>query len=176
MTCNLAHARERETRSLIGKRSRGRGFESLSGLLGMLLGMYMYNYEELLERAYKNMPESVHKDVRFEVPNLVSMITGNRTFVKNFIEATKKIRREEKHVMKFLLKELGTQGYIEGQTLVLLGKFSNKMINDKFNKYVKEYVYCPICGKPDTHLVKEGRIMFIKCEACGAKNPVPNIK
>ena len=136
----------------------------------------MENYEELLEKAYKNMPESMQKEDRFEIPNLLSIINGNRTFIKNFLDACKTIRRDEKHVMKFMLKELGTQGYIEGHTLILLGKFNNKNINNKFNKYIKEYVLCPVCGKPDTQLIKEGRLMFMKCEACGSRNPVNNIK
>ncbi len=135
-----------------------------------------YAYEELLERAYKALPErSIEQEERWEIPTLTSIITGNRTFIKNFLEACKFIRRQEKDVMKYLLKELGTQGYMEGSMLVLLGKFPNKTINDKFVKYVKNYVLCPICGKPDTTIIKEGRLKFIKCEACGARNPVPNI-
>ncbi|NPA38567.1 MAG: translation initiation factor IF-2 subunit beta [Candidatus Nanohaloarchaeota archaeon] len=138
--------------------------------------MEFYSYEELLERAYKALPErSEEAEERWEAPSLVSMITGNRTFIKNFVEACKHIRREEKEVMKYLLKELGTQGYLESNVLVLLGKFPNKTINDKFQRYIKYFVMCPICGKPDTHIIKEGRLKFIKCEACGARNPVPQI-
>ena len=31
---------------------------------------------------------------------------------------------------------------------------------------------CPECKKPDTKLEKEGRVIFIRCMACGAKHPV----
>lgn len=135
-----------------------------------------YDYEELLERAYKSLPErDMGREERWEMPTLTSIISGNRTFIKNFLEVCKNIRRNEKDVMKYLLKELGTQGYMEGSMLVVLGKFSNKTVNDKFVKYIRNYVLCPICGKPDTNIIKEGRLRFIKCEACGARNPVPNI-
>ncbi len=139
----------------------------------MIRTIDVYNYDELLERAYKSLPEkAISKNERWEMPVLTSIISGNRTFIKNFLQAVKHIRRDEKHISKFLFKEMGTQGYIEGDVLVLLGKFSNKVINDKFNKYIRYFVLCPICNKPDTQLLKEDRIYFLKCEACGARNPV----
>jgi len=135
-----------------------------------------YTYEELLERAYRALPEKVFEHgERWEIPVLNSIISGNRTFIKNFASACKYIRRDEKMVAKYLFKEVGTQGYIEGEVLVLLGKFSNKVINDKFTRFVKNYVLCPICSKPDTVLIKEDRLVFIKCEACGARNSVKPI-
>ncbi len=135
-----------------------------------------YNYEELLEKAYKSLPEKVFEDSeRWEIPVLNSTIIGNRTIIKNFVSSCKYIRRDEKMVAKYLFKEIGTQGYIDGENLVLLGKFSNKVINEKFNRFVKNYVLCPICSKPDTILIKENRVMFIKCEACGARNSVKPI-
>ncbi|MHA1988975.1 MAG: translation initiation factor IF-2 subunit beta, partial [Promethearchaeota archaeon] len=50
------------------------------------------------------------------------------------------------------------------------------IIQKKIESYVKEYVLCKECGKPDTKLIKEGRITFLKCEACGAKSSVKSIK
>ena len=51
-------------------------------------------------------------------------------------------------------------------------KISANRINEKISQYVKEYVLCPECGKPDTRLMKEDKFIFIKCSACGAKKPV----
>ncbi|MEM3439613.1 MAG: hypothetical protein QXG32_01685 [Candidatus Bathyarchaeia archaeon] len=31
---------------------------------------------------------------------------------------------------------------------------------------------CPICKMPDTKLLKEKRLTFLICEACGAKSSV----
>ena len=47
------------------------------------------------------------------------------------------------------------------------------MINQKIEKYVKNYVICPVCGKPDTKLIKVDRVLVMKCMACGAVSPVP---
>ena len=37
------------------------------------------------------------------------------------------------------------------------------------------FVICPLCGKPDTKIIKEGGVGFIRCMACGSKNPVKGI-
>jgi len=45
----------------------------------------------------------------------------------------------------------------------------NSLVEKKIDAYIKEFVYCKECKRPDTHIEKEGRIIFLKCEACGAK-------
>ena len=43
-------------------------------------------------------------------------------------------------------------------------------------RYVKEYVICGECGKPDTQLVLETRIMRKRCDACGASISVKPLR
>ena len=38
--------------------------------------------------------------------------------------------------------------------------------------YVREFVICPVCGKPDTEMLSEKGIKLKNCLACGAKNPI----
>nr|1K81_A Chain A, PROBABLE TRANSLATION INITIATION FACTOR 2 BETA SUBUNIT [Methanocaldococcus jannaschii] len=33
-------------------------------------------------------------------------------------------------------------------------------------------VICRECGKPDTKIIKEGRVHLLKCMACGAIRPI----
>ena len=49
---------------------------------------------------------------------------------------------------------------------------TKEKLEEKFEDYVNTFVTCSECGKPDTHLVKEGRTQVIECMACGAKRPV----
>jgi translation initiation factor 2 subunit 2 len=136
----------------------------------------MENYHELLERARKQLPESVLKKERFEIPQVISMIIGNRTIIKRYSELCNTINRDPKHLLKYLAKELGTQGEIQGNEAVFQGKFSNAMINKKFERYVKEFVLCEECGKPDTRLLKKDRLVMLKCDACGARRSVEKIR
>ena len=35
-----------------------------------------------------------------------------------------------------------------------------------------EYVLCSECDRPDTKIVKDGRVLILTCETCGAHRPV----
>ena len=87
------------------------------------------------------------------------------------------IRRSPEHFQKFLLKELASSGQQEGDRLVLNLKVPSAKINQKIEEYVREFVLCKECGKPDTELIKEpdNRLLFIHCLACGAKHSVSKI-
>jgi translation initiation factor 2 subunit 2 len=101
-------------------------------------------------------------------------VIGRQTYVKNFNEIAKVLRRDSKHMAKFLFKELAAPGSL-GNELILQGKFSSDIINKRVEDYVKEFVYCHECRKPDTNLVKSGRVVFLKCEACGARRSVKHV-
>lgn len=136
----------------------------------------MEDYKTLLKKAREQLPKEVFKKERFEIPSFNSSVIGNRTLVRNFIEVTNKIRRDPKHVLKYLEMELASPAHIEERKAIFQGKFGSHVINTKLEKYIKTYVLCPECDKPDTTLKKDDRVLFIKCEACGAKKSVPMIR
>ena len=130
-------------------------------------------YKDLLKKARENLPKSAFERERFEVPKVLGHIQGNKTIISNFLQITDVIRREPKHMLKYVLKELATPGEIKKSGSVIVGtKMPASRINEKVRKYVDEFVLCPECGKPDTELEKEGDLIFLKCMACGARNPV----
>ena len=133
------------------------------------------DYEELLEEAYKKVNQvskKSGKEERFEIPKIEGHFEGKKTILTNFSQIVNYLRRDEAHLQKFLLKELATSGQKEGERLVLNNKIPSLKINLKIEEYVKEFVLCRECKKPDTELIKEGRIGFIHCLACGAKHSV----
>jgi translation initiation factor 2 subunit 2 len=136
----------------------------------------MKTYEKMLEEARDKLPKDIVSDVRLEIPKPQATISGNQTFIVNFIEITNVIKRDPKHLSKFLFRELATPGHLDGSRLILQGKIYGSLIEKKIEAYLKEYVYCNECGKPDTHLIKQDRIYFLKCDACGARYPVKTFK
>lgn len=133
----------------------------------------MENYEELLNDAYSKIKKSESKD-RFEIPKIEGHFEGRKTILTNFFQIASHIRRNPEHFQKFILRELAASGQKEGDRLVLNMKVPSAKINQKVEQYVKEFVLCKECGKPDTELVKEDRMSFVKCLACGAKHSVRN--
>ena len=135
----------------------------------------MKSYKEMLEEARNKISTKVAKVSRLEVPESRTEIQGNRTFIVNFIDIANSIRRDPKHLAKYLFRELAKPGHIDGNRLVLQGKVIKSLIDSKIQNYIKEFVYCPECNRPDTHFEKEERIIFLKCEACGAKHVLRRI-
>lgn len=127
-----------------------------------------YDYQKLLEKAKKALPETNEEASRFEIP-VSDVVTGRQTVIKNFSEIAKALRRDENHLAKFLFKELAVPGSIRGGELLLQGKINSGMITQRIKEYAAEFVICNECGKPDTDMNKSGRLFFLKCQACGAR-------
>ncbi|MHA1583557.1 MAG: translation initiation factor IF-2 subunit beta [Candidatus Baldrarchaeia archaeon] len=134
--------------------------------------MEKYDYEKLLDEAYAQLPKEVFERSRFEIPKVISFIEGKRTLIQNFKEIADTLNRDVKHVLKFFLRELATAGEIEGTRAVFKGQFSNHVLNEIVRRYAQLYVICPVCKKPDTRIVREGRFWFLVCEACGARTSI----
>jgi len=132
------------------------------------------SYEELLEKAYEEMPEEVVRRERFEIPRVKVQREGSRTIIKNLSQISKILNRGENHIFKYMVKSLGTAGFIENGRIILQGKFTEEEVQQELDRYVKEYVICRECRSPDTEFKKEERVLFVKCLACGAKHPVRN--
>ncbi|MBU4069415.1 MAG: translation initiation factor IF-2 subunit beta [Nanoarchaeota archaeon] len=132
----------------------------------------MNNYEKLLEDAYKKVKQIDISSSRFEIPKVQGHFEGKKTILTNFFQLASHIRRNPEHFQKFMLKELAASGHKDGDRLILNIKVPSAKINLKVEQYVKEFVLCKECGKPDTELTKEDRFTFIKCLACGAKHSV----
>ncbi|HJW97231.1 MAG TPA: translation initiation factor IF-2 subunit beta [archaeon] len=132
-------------------------------------------YEELLKRGLRKSPKEAEASERFELPKSQIQRAGQKTIITNFTEIASHLRRDQNHVLKFLLKELATSGELQGSRLTVIGSFSEMAVDSKIDKYAKTYVFCTECKKPDTKLVKEGDYIIMKCEACGARHPVPKV-
>ncbi|MDD1704513.1 MAG: translation initiation factor IF-2 subunit beta [Methanoregula sp.] len=129
-------------------------------------------YEALLKKAYANVTEQSESTDRFIVPEAKVYIEGKTTILENFAEIADVVRRDQDHLMKYLLGELGTAGKIDGTRAIFNGKFEPSLINGLVKGYVDDYVICSECGKPDTRLVKDDRVLLLRCDACGGHRPV----
>ena len=138
------------------------------------MSLISMNYEELLKQAYKKV-KKVESSGRFEIPEIKSMIEGNKTIISNFTQIVTYLRRKPEHLEKFLEKELAAQGKQESERLILIRKIPQRKIQERIKIYVEKYVLCKECKKPDTEIIKENQFTFIHCLACGAKHSISKI-
>jgi len=133
------------------------------------------DYEELVKRAGDKISDELVSESRFKVPKAQIFIQGKHTIIKNFCEISSYLSRDKNHFLKFLLKELAAPGEIDGTSAKILGKFRDEKINEKIKLYIKNFVTCTICGKPDTKIVKKGNLYKMKCEACGSERAISKV-
>lgn len=132
-------------------------------------------YDTILARAKEQLPEILAEDNRFVIPDVDSEVQGNRTFFRNFREVLNALNRPEAHFLKFLTNDLGTSGNVEGTRAIFQGKHARGQILRLVQRYVNDYVLCPVCGKPDTKFGLQGRVTVLHCEACGAQSGLRSI-
>ena len=139
---------------------------------GRYNGGLKMDYKELLKRARSQLPSEILEHKRFEIPRPRSFVTGMRTTLSNFKEICDALNREPRHVLKFLSGEMATAATIQGTRANFQGRFGRDTFERLIERYIKEFVVCPICKRPDTKIVKEKRFLFLRCEACGAKSSI----
>jgi len=134
-----------------------------------------YDYEALLKRAGSQIPDVGVKQERLEIPRLSHTVVGMRTIIHNFREIAGALERDSMHVLKYLSGERATAATMQGSRAIFQGKFSADTFNRLLQRYVESFVVCPICKRPDTRMIKERRLTFLVCEACGAKSSIKQL-
>ncbi|OWK03068.1 hypothetical protein Celaphus_00007905, partial [Cervus elaphus hippelaphus] len=121
--------------------------------------------------------EILEKDEALEDEDSKKDDGTKKTSFVNFTDICKLLHRQPKHLLAFLLAELGTSGSIDGNNqLVIKGRFQQKQIENVLRRYIKEYVTCHTCRSPDTILQKDTRLYFLQCETCHSRCSVASIK
>ena len=130
-------------------------------------------YEKLLKRIEKNLTKnSKVADSRFELPLVDVMWEGQKTYLRNFVEYPKIIRRDPSKLLQYLSKEFAVPAERVGDSAMFIGKRDPDDFTRLLKIYVSDYIRCLTCQSPDTRIEKEKRIHFLICEACGAKSTI----
>lgn len=130
------------------------------------------DYEDLLDKGMEEVPDDAGTSERFELPVVDTRKEGSKTVITNFGDIADKINRDEDRFSKYLQNELGTSARVEKGEMILNGEIRRGNIQGKVKQFANEYVFCPECESPDTKIIKEKGVEILKCQACGARNPL----
>mgnify|MGYP002525024498 FL=1 len=130
-------------------------------------------YEKLLKRIDgERSKNSAEIDSRFELPAVDVMWEGQRTYLRNFSDFPKILRRDSAKLLQYLSKEFAVPAERIGDSAMFIGRRDPDDFTRLLKIYVNDYIMCPTCKSPDTRTEKEKRISFLICEACGAKSTI----
>ena len=131
------------------------------------------DYENLLKRIEDKLGDSnVESTDRFELPIVDVMWEGQKTFLRNFTEYPKIMRRDPAKLLQYLSKEFAVPAERIGDSAMFIGKRDPDDFTRLLHIYVADYIKCMTCQSPDTRIEREKRINFLICEACGAKSTI----
>jgi hypothetical protein len=101
-----------------------------------------YTYDELLNRVFeiileKNPDMAAGRKPKFVMrPPQVLRVGTKKTSFANFTEICKTLHRQPKHLLDFLLAELGTSGSVDGNSqLIIKGRFQSKQIENVLRRW-----------------------------------------
>lgn len=127
----------------------------------------------LLSRLRDKLGNTTKKQAsRLELPTPQIIWVGQRTIFRNFMDFPKALNRDPEKLLLYLNKELASAGYIAGERVIFLGRKEPSSFGALIDRYVKDYLICPVCGSPDTRTEKNKKLGFLLCEACGAKSSI----
>ena len=135
----------------------------------------LFDYNALLQRARTQLASVNTEQARFVVPELENLIQGKKTLLRNAGSVSKILKRDILHLLKYFVKETGVPATNDDTKIILNGIVNSFKVNQIYNKYVDEFVLCKQCKKPETRIITEKGVLLLKCDACGAINPVRKI-
>lgn len=135
--------------------------------------------DRLYERIHAHNPDiGSSKKYTMSVPQ-VARVGSRKTCWINFVDHCQRMNRDHKHVLSFVLSELGTEGSLDGKNqLIIKGKYINKKLESLLKKYIGIYVACSMCHSPNTILERDPvtKLYFMHCQNCDSKRSVAAIK
>ena len=97
------------------------------------------------------------------------------SIISNFKEIADILDRDPQHILKFLTREMATAATFHDSRAIFSGKFKRDSFQRLLERYLQNYVICPVCKRPDTKIAKDKRLIFLDCNACGARSSVKQL-
>ena len=104
--------------------------------------------------------------------------TATKSSWVNFGKQAEVMNRDPQHVLGFFKNELGCNGTIGSDNMLILnGGYQQKHFIKIIKKYIETYLKCEVCQAYKSIIEKDTktRLECLKCFICGASRTVPPI-
>ncbi|KAI5172991.1 translation initiation factor 5 [Nematocida sp. LUAm3] len=117
---------------------------------------------------------------RYKMPGIAVKIEGRgngiKTVLVNIEEIAKSLRRDPKHLTKYLSYEMGTLSSIDEKNTkyIINGAHEKERVQEYLFQFIDDFVLCKECENPETVLYcrETRKAVYQKCMACGGERQV----
>lgn len=134
------------------------------------------NYDQMLDRLYQNLNQ---ENARRTLPKPKIYKFNSKYIWENFPDICSVLNRKPEHLYSYYITELRIEGTLDSKSqFYFKSRINNKQILGILQKYIKEYVICPVCKSNMTKFEKDPvmRITYLKCSGCETQTPVTPIR
>lgn len=110
-----------------------------------------------------------------EISYVIKKGTKN-TILLNMDKFSKELLFDANILMRILGKKLSCKNCIDksNNNYYLQGEHSREQINDILYSFIKKYLLCTMCDKPEVNIAYKKNKIRQKCRACGNKSYLEN--
>ena len=132
-------------------------------------------------RLYLTSDESVLFDTNYRYKiSLIEIDYANRkgtkiTILTNMDKFSKELMFDKNILIRILGKKLSCKSGIDKNNIYYLqGEYSNEQVKRTLYSFIKEYLLCVTCNKPEVNIKYKKNKIKQKCRSCGNKSYLDN--
>lgn len=138
---------------------------------------FNFDYDEMIDNfEFERKVKNNFLDYR----SVIIIRKARQIIVENMYSILSKLHdleckefKYKNNFIKFFENEINKSCRFNGENhFIMGGKFKTAQVQNLIDKYVKKYVLCPICSSENTKLIKENKLIKIKCKKCTSINSI----